>query len=298
MAVDDGSADGPLRDVARAKINLTLGVLGRRPDGYHELDSLVAFAGGDASDVVALAPGGPLRLEVSGAGAAALTEAAPNLVIRAAEAALRGCEALSVGTFRLEKRLPIAAGLGGGSADAAAALRLIRRLNPSLAGRLDWPAIAATVGADVPVCLGSRAAMMRGIGERVAELPQLPEMWVVLANPGVALATAAVFKDLASRPVEPQPSLRDVPRFASRDDLIRYVRAGRNDLEATAEKICPAIGRVRAVLEQLPGAILARMSGSGPTVFALFADGSEAGEGARRLRREQPGWWVEAAPLF
>jgi 4-diphosphocytidyl-2-C-methyl-D-erythritol kinase len=286
----------PLAEPARAKVNLTLRVLGRRPDGYHELESLVVFAGSRAADLLTLAPGGPLSLDISGPGAGVLTDPRANLVVRAAEAALRACPRLTVGAFRLEKHLPTAAGLGGGSADAAAALRLIRRANPEEAASIDWLALAASTGADVPVCMESRAALMAGLGERVVPLTRLPPVWAVLANPGVPLETRAVFKALGAPRLEAasEPAL---PRFTGIADLIANLRDRPNDLEATAERLCPPVTEVREALARLDGARLARMSGSGPTCFALFATAAEAEAGALALRSAEPHWWVEAAPL-
>lgn len=287
-----------LEELAPAKINLCLHILGRRSDGYHELESLVAFASAPAADQVTLEPGEPLRLEIDGPGAGALAGETANLVQRAAEAAKRACPPLTLGTFRLAKRLPIAAGLGGGSADAAAALRLIRRANPQHAAEVDWMGIAASIGADVPVCLASRASLMTGRGEIVEPVAALPPVWAVLANPGVPLATGPVFKALGAPPYDATRP-RDVfrPSLATPDDLIGALAMRPNDLEASAARLCPAIIEVRSALLQLDGVRLARMSGSGPTCFALFATPDVAQAGARALRRDHPGWWVEAARL-
>lgn len=289
----------PLSETASAKINLTLKVLGRRPDGYHELDSLVAFAGPPAADRLSLEPGGQLTLEIVGSGASALSseDVGSNLVVRAAEAARRICPDLRLGAFRLEKNLPVAAGIGGGSSDSAAALRLIRRLNPDHESAIDWHAVAASIGADVPVCLLGRFARMTGLGEHLAPLSPLPPVWAVLANPRVPLSTAPVFKALGAAPLRARPETSPPPQFHELDDLIDYLGARSNDLEAAAIPICPEVGRVRARLGSLDGMLLSRMSGSGPTCFALFATHAAAEAGARELRAVEPGWWTEAARL-
>jgi len=282
---------------APAKVNLTLGVLGRRPDGYHELESLVAFAG--IADVVTLVPGGRFGLEIAGPGATSLAGDGPNLIERAALAALKRAPDLTTGTFRLEKHLPVAAGIGGGSADAAAALRLIRRANPAIADRIDWQALAASIGADVPVCMASRASMMSGLGEQVFELPALPPLWIVLANPGIALATASVFASLGAGPLAAPPlAPRSRPACdAGLEGFIAWLRDRPNDLEPAAGRLCADVTSVRDALAGLDGARLARMSGSGPTCFALFASAAEADAGAECLAAAHPGWWVRSAPL-
>ncbi|MEZ5818553.1 MAG: 4-(cytidine 5'-diphospho)-2-C-methyl-D-erythritol kinase [Hyphomicrobiaceae bacterium] len=291
-----------LSELAPAKINLTLRVLGRRPDGYHELESLVVFADECASDRLDFQPGGPFRLALSGSGAEFLSGEAStsNLVARAVEAARRVAPEVGCGLFRLEKRLPVAAGIGGGSADAAAALRLVRRAG---AGRLDdirWSEIASMIGADVPVCLASRAAAMSGLGERVSLLSQFPRLWAVLANPRVPLSTGQVFAELdaemlpaADEAATPQP----VPQFSDLDELLRYVVGQPNDLEAAAMRLCAAIGEVQSALASLDGALVVRMSGSGPTCFALFADQEAAADGARKLAQRRPDWWIVATTL-
>ena len=287
-----------LAEAAPAKLNLTLHVTGRRADGYHELESLVAFTA--LGDRLSATPARSFSLEIAGPFAGGLDAGPANLVLRAATALARqrapsdgrrgaGKESLPPGlALRLEKVLPVAAGIGGGSADAAAALRLAARL---------WqvpvpPDLAAGLGADVPVCLSApRPQLMRGIGERVAPAPPLPEAWVVLVNPRVALPTAQVFAAL-ERPGGPGPDVpRGWPDFAA---LRAWLRAGRNDLEAPSRSLCPAIG---AVLEALAPAPVARMSGSGATCFALHPGEAAAQAQAAALRRAHPDWWVAVTPL-
>lgn len=291
-----------LVESAPAKINLTLIVHGRRPDRYHEIESLVVFAGAPASDVVTLEPGDDFRLEVSGAWAEILAAEGDqsNLVARAIAAALREAPNLRTGTFRLEKRLPIAAGIGGGSADAAAALRLLRLTNQNSECEIDWLKLAASIGADVPVCLGSRASMMRGVGEQVVAVPSLPRLWAVLANPRIPLATGDVFKALRAGPlpaVTMSPLETALPALVDMPGLLAHLAEHGNDLEAVVCAMCPEVAELRAQLADLDEALLARMSGSGPTCFALFASLEAAERGAQRLTSLRPGWWIVATPL-
>lgn len=272
-------------EFAPAKINLTLHVTGRRADGYHLLDSLVVFAGvGDR--VSAVLDSEPL-LAVTGPMAAGLTGEGDNLVLRAARA--MGVAA----RIGLEKVLPVSSGIGGGSADAAATLRLLARLS----GRaLPDAATVLAMGADVPVCLAGRAVRMTGIGEGLAAVPALPEAWLVLVNPGVAVSTPAVFKSLARADNAPMP--RDVPRLRGAAELAAFVRMQRNDLEAAATVLQPVIGRVKAALTAQAGCLMARMSGSGATCFGLFADPFSANAAARAIQQAEPAWWVADAPML
>lgn len=266
-------------EFAPAKINLCLHVTGRRPDGYHLLDSLVVFA--DVGDVVRIAPGGGLT--ITGPQAGALGAGADNLCLRAAHLARLQ------GAITLEKHLPVAAGLGGGSADAAAVLRLAARLG------LAPPSEAAilALGADVPVCLNARSVRMRGIGEDLAPLV-LPQAWVVLVNPGLALATGAIFSGLAAHENAPLP---DIPPLADVVALAGFLAMQRNDLEAPAITLAPVIGEALAALGAMPGCLLARMSGSGACSFGLFAGEAGAKAAAAALAGARPGWWVRAASL-
>jgi len=285
-----------LSRLAPAKINLFLHVTGRRPAqgpqaGYHEIESLVVFAQDtDACDRIAVAPADTLHLDIGGPQAAALTDTRDdNLVLRAARQlqAMNGKNA----AITLTKTLPIASGIGGGSADAAATLHALRALwqievDDDTLGR-----IAAQLGADVPVCLFGRAAMMTGIGEQIMALPALPPFWLVLANPGVALATQDVFAALAGQFGPPMPLER---RPDSAADLAILLRARRNDLEAPARFLAPEIDPVLAALKAQNGCLLARLSGSGATCFGLFAAKRDADFAARNLSRAYPKWWVAA----
>lgn len=272
-----------LIELAPAKVNLFLHVTGRRADGYHLLDSLAVFAG--VGDVLRGEVAAGLNLEVQGPFAAGLSGEPDNLVLRAARA-LSGRGARLV----LEKNLPVASGIGGGSADAAAALRLLCRLW-QLAPP-DLPGIALALGADVPVCLVRRPSRMGGVGERLDAAPRLPRCGLVLVNPGVAVATADVFRARRgdwSAPAELPRAWPDVAAMAS--DL----RELRNDLEPPAIALRPVIGEVIGALAAVPGCRLARMSGSGATCFGLFDDPVLASEAAMRLRR--PRWWTWGGPL-
>lgn len=270
---------------APAKLNLTLHVTGRRADGYHLLDSLVTFA--DVGDVLTAAPAAALSLAVTGPMAAGCPGGEDNLVWRAA----RALDPAAGARLTLDKQLPAAVGLGGGSSDAAAALRALARLwgRPCPA-----PPDALHLGADVPVCLAARTVRMGGIGEVLAPARALPPAWVVLVNPGVGVPTAAVFAALARRDNPPMP--RELPRLADAAALAAFLRAMRNDLEAPAASLAPAIDAARAALVARPGCLLARMSGSGATVFGLFTDPVAASAAAAALAR--PGWWVRDAALL
>jgi 4-diphosphocytidyl-2-C-methyl-D-erythritol kinase len=259
-------------------------VLGRRADGYHLLDSLVVFA--EVGDVLRAEPAAALTLDVTGPFAAALRGEADNLVLRAARMLAEAAGIAPRVQLVLEKRLPVASGIGGGSADAAATLRLLARVWGLAPTPLE---LALRLGADVPVCLVGRPARMRGVGEALAPAPPLPPgLGLVLVNPGVAVSTPAVFRARTgafSTPLDlPQSGWADAAALAG--DLRRM----NNDLEAPALALEPAIGEVLAVLRGLPGTLLARMSGSGATCFALFATVAEARDATALLAR--PGWWV------
>jgi 4-diphosphocytidyl-2-C-methyl-D-erythritol kinase len=281
-----GLAEAPVRlaEPAPAKVNLTLHVTGRRADGYHLLDSLVVFP--RIGDTVAALPAEGLSLAIDGPFAAGLA-AADNLVLRAARLMVRRGRGAAV---TLTKRLPVAAGLGGGSSDAAAALRLLARLwgvpTPSMGELL-------SLGADVPVCLAARATRMSGIGEAQAPAA-LPACWLVLCNPGVPLATGAVFARLASAGNPPRPP---IPRLADALALAGFLAPLRNDLETPALALAPAIGAALAALAAAPDCLLARMSGSGATCFGLFAAAGPAEAAAARIHAAEPDWWVAAAPV-
>lgn len=269
----------PTEAIAPAKINLTLHVTGQRADGYHLLDSYVVFA--DFGDRVRVSRAAVMSLRVTGPRAAGVPADARNLCWRAAEAF---GEPVAI---TLEKHLPAAAGIGGGSSDAAAVLRAME----ALFGR-PFDGDGAALGADVPVCLLGHAARMSGIGETVLPLSQ-PPMPAVLVNPGVALSTPEVFRALACKD---NPAMEDWPLDGRRERLLGWLRAQRNDLEAPALGLQPVIGEVLAAL-RMEGADLARMSGSGATCFGLFETREIARTAAGRLSGAHPGWWVRDCVL-
>jgi 4-diphosphocytidyl-2-C-methyl-D-erythritol kinase len=284
----------PLTENAPAKVNLTLRVVGRRADGYHDIESLVAFA--DLGDRLALAPGGALSLIVRGPRAAQAGEGADNLVLKGSRALAALIPGLVLGAFDLDKNLPVAAGLGGGSADAAAALRLIARANdlPTDDARL-YQAARAT-GADVPVCLDPRPRLMQGIGEVLSAPLGLPALDAVLVNPAVALSTRDVFAGWTAGAKAPPFDLVALQK-ASYSDAVQLLTAQPNDLEAAAIGLAPAVAEVLAALRALPDCRLARMSGSGATCFGLFTSAAGANAAANILTGKHPYWWVRACAL-
>ena len=277
----------PVEELAAAKINLDLWVVGRRADGYHELDSLVVFA--PPCDRLRLRAGGRLTLEVTGPLAGALADEPDNLVLRAARRLAARVGRDPQGRIILDKRIPVAAGLGGGSADAAATLRGLNRLWRLGLSMADLVPLAAELGADVSVCLASRPTRMRGVGDRLEPIEGLPGLALVLVNPGQPVATAAVFAGLAGR-FGPPPELGPPPD--ERGLLLAWLRARANHLEAPARRLLPAIGAVLDALSSQPGCRLARMSGSGATCFGLFDDSDALAPAAARLAQAHPEWWV------
>jgi len=284
--------------LARPKVNLFLHVLGRRSDGYHTLESLVSFA--ESGDRLDASAGDLLSLSVEGPFAETLAAGQSNLVLSAAQSlqdwARRAEHSVAGANLLLEKNLPVAAGIGGGSADAAATLNALASLWKLDIPRDDLHGIALDLGADVPVCLESRTQMMRGIGEVLQAAPALPPAWLVMVNPMRAVSTAQVF---AALDLADQPDAVSMPdKFQSAADLGAWLSAEtRNDLEAPARVLEPAIDTVLEALSTCDGAHLSRMSGSGATCFGLF-DGQSAAEAARdKVHSESPGWWAEATAL-
>lgn len=282
-----------VKESASAKINLFLHVGERRSDGFHPLQSLAVFTG--AGDVLRAEPAAQLSLAIDGPFAEGLAAEGDNLVLRAARALAAEAGTLAGAALTLTKNLPVASGIGGGSADAAAALRALKAL-----WRLETPEaalaeIAAGLGSDVPVCVPSRAAFMEGRGEILTPVT-VPRLDMLLVNPGVAVPTREVFAALKNRSgaamALPHDGLADAPA------LLQFLRATRNDLEAPARAIQPVIGDVLTRLESLPDVLLARMSGSGATCFALFPDEASCRRGAEQLRQAQPGWWIAPTVAF
>ncbi len=284
-----------LQALAPAKVNLTLRVLKRRPDGAHDLTSLVAFAG--VGDRLALEPGPGLELSVHGPTAAAAGARSDNLVLVAARAAAARIKDLKLGRFDLEKRLPVGAGFGGGSADAGAALRLIAEANgldPEDARLFE---AAKATGADVPVCLSAKARIMSGTGDVLSGPLRLPKLDAVLVYPGVPVATAAVFRafDLGPGGRREKPyKVKDIPR--GRDALVEFIGEEANDLSRAARSIAPVIAAAEEALDEL-GADVVRISGSGSGVFGIFEDEDEAEEVAETIRNDRHGWWAVVTKL-
>lgn len=290
-----------LTERACAKVNLTLHVLGRRADGYHDLESLVAFA--DCADELAFTPGASFSLDVTGPRAADCGDLSDNLVARAARLLAERVGQLKTGAFVLDKHLPAAAGIGGGSADAAATLRLLATANDLAVDDARLVAAAQAAGADVPVCLLSSGCMMRGAGERVTPIP-LPRLPCVLINPGVPVPTRDVFAAIGLKPGDvfapPKGRTNDVawPRAsAPMADWLVAIAKGRNDLEPVAVRIQPVIAEVLSLLREADGCTLARMSGSGATCFGLFDSDASAASAAKELKAVHPVWWIEASSL-
>ena len=278
---------------APAKVNLYLHLIGRRPDGYHLLDSLITFA--DIGDRITAEPATTLSLEITGPEATGLANLGQdNLVLRAARLLADHTGAARGATLLLEKNLPVAAGIGGGSSDAAAVLRLLAALWQLSIGEEALGRLGARLGADLPVCLYGRAAWVSGIGERIEPAPDLPETGILLANPRKELPSDAVF---AARTGPFYEAGRFAPMPSDAAGLARALMARRNDLTDAAIGLVPEITAVLGRLAGLPGALLARMSGSGATCFALFSDRSAAHEARAALAAAEPQWWCAAGGL-
>lgn len=283
-------------EAAPAKVNLALHVIGRRPDGYHELESLVVFV--DVADEVVAHPAKADRLTVSGPFAAAAGGGGNNLVMRAVQAfRARWPDRLPPGLdISLTKNLPVAAGIGGGSADAAAMLRLLASIAEGEFALADLRAVALGLGADVPACLLSQPCEVRGVGEILHPLRDFPATHLVLINPLVPVVTADVFRRLEQRDNAPMPSL---PQPLTRPaQLGLWLAETRNDLEPAAIALVPAIGELLREMRVLDGCALARMSGSGGTVFGLFGSAAQAHQAAHDMREKYPQYWVAAAPVI
>lgn len=282
---------------APAKINLTLHVTGQRPDGYHLLDSMVAFA--DVGDELFIQIGNTLSVTTEGPEAAAVPADMDNLVLKVA----RLFDDMPGASFLLTKNLPVSSGIGGGSADAAAAFRGLMtfwsggEVEPALYDPERTPMAKALLdlGADIPMCVMSQAARITGIGEGISPLAAMPPVDAVLVNPRRAVSTPAVFSAMQSRgnPAMAQP----FPRFAGFNDFVLWLAEQRNDMQGAAIALEPSIATVLEALESAATCRLARMSGSGATCFGLFEHAGAAGDAAARLRADHPDWWVVATTL-
>ena len=282
---------------APAKINLSLHIIARRADGLHDLESLVVFS--RAGDCLFLKPGVPLALSLEGPTASAVGELDDNLVLTAARHFATRFPLAKLGAFHLIKHLPVAAGLGGGSSDAAAALRLLARTNQVPIEDSNLHEAARMTGADVPVCLLRKPRIMRGVGDMLGPFLLLPPLFGLLVNPGVPVETKAVFAQLKLAPGEisrfnGHPEVGESP---SAESLIEILHKGRNDLELAACRLVPLIGDVLAVLTAAPGCRLARMSGSGATCFAIFKDRHSLVRARKVILQAHPAWWVKSGIL-
>ena len=279
---------------ARAKINLTLRVLGRRADGYHLLESLVVFAG--VGDAVTFEPGAPAAVEMSGTYASAI--AGGNLVDTALAALAAADPLLTLGRVMVDKQLPIAAGIGGGSSDAAAVLRAVRRINP--ANGVDWERLAAALGADVSVCLADRSSLVWGVGEHVEPVEGLPRLDAVLVCPQSAAPfgkTKSVFGRLAVGEAVTARRPDPLPAFNGARALIDYMRGVGNDLRTPARVVLPDSAAAEAALSAEAECLYVSLSGAGPASFGLFPDAGSAAAAADRLRARHPQWWIVASTL-
>ncbi|MDA7948463.1 MAG: 4-(cytidine 5'-diphospho)-2-C-methyl-D-erythritol kinase [Hyphomicrobiaceae bacterium] len=284
-----------LKETAPAKVNLTLKVLGRRADGFHQIESLAAFTG--CGDRLELNPGNALGLSIEGPFADKLSGA--NLVVEAARVVGQRCPDVHAGHFRLVKRLPVAAGLGGGSADAAAALRLLHKANETKISSVDMFAAAEQLGSDVSVCLSSRAAVMRGRGEEISPARTMPVLPAVLANPGVELGAGEVYAALDAGPCDDASGMWSdgMVRLQSTGQVGQLIQSIGNDLADAAIGLAPVVGKVRAVLGETEGCLAAEMSGSGPTCFGIYESTDHAQAAARHLAGRYSDWWIVATEL-
>ena len=278
---------------APAKINLYLHVTGRRADGYHELDSWVVFS--SIGDTISVRPSDGVSLDVAGPFAGDVPTTGDNLACRAARSLAEAIDRSDGVAIRLTKTLPVAAGIGGGSADAAAVLRALLRLWGVTPDRALLADVAARIGADVPACVRSDSCFMGGIGDRLVSAPPVTGCPVVLANPGVPVPTASVFRarDGAFSSSDRPSSAPNGPQ-----DLVGLLAQRRNDLSPPAHRLYPPVKAVETALDALPGCLLARMSGSGGTCFAIFDTAASADAGAKTLAARYPKWWVRAGDLL
>ncbi len=278
-------------ELAKAKINLTLEVLGKRRDGYHELNSLVAFA--NCGDSLSLKTQNMQDLIISGPFASGLE--GENLILKAANFITSTYPDVQSGVFSLDKRLPIASGIGGGSADAAAAIRLLSSQISGVSEELDLTAIARELGADIPVCIAQKPVMMTGIGDTLTPIGELAPLHAVLVNPGVPVSTGEIFRRLNASEVSVSDcSSIQIPSLADFDDVLDYMAHHDNDLQAVAEGIEPAVVEVINNIQDQDGCRIARMSGSGATCFGIFENDAQTQRAVSEISRFHEGWWVQS----
>jgi len=294
--VHHSAAPAVIHEQARAKVNLTLHILGKRPDGYHELESLAVFA--DLCDELSFSAAREDTLRLEGPFAGAVD--GENLILKAKRAVAGWLGREIHGDFLLKKNIPVAAGLGGGSSDAAAAIRILLGAYGNSAGVESFIERAASIGADVPVCLYNQAAWMQGLGERITPAAKLPSLPAILVNPRIKVSTADVFRRLGAAPYRPQevrrPLLEDAD-FGDPKKAAALLRQGRNDLEKPAIALEPAVESTLDAIARQEGCLLARLSGSGPTCFGLFPTQEIARTAAEAVARAHPSWWTVAVTL-
>lgn len=287
-----------VRQFAPAKINLTLHVTGRREDGFHLIESFVVFA--DVGDEVEVRSHEGYDIDVSGPFAHLLEHEENNIALDAAISFVKGFRDCLPGVhIDLVKNLPIAAGMGGGSSDAAAVIRALAYLVDINVSRTAAGQLAIGLGADVTVCLDPQASFMSGVGNLVTTLPALPDVYAILVNPNIKMLTGAVFAALAVPGAirRDEVGLKPEHAFSDAVDLTNFVRSCRNDLEPPALRMCPEIIEVQDALLAQGGCLLARMTGSGATCFGLFADKTQAKRGAEAIMEKAPNWWVKPCKL-
>lgn len=283
----------PVVEIAPAKLNLFLEITGKRADGYHELDSLFVFA--SVHDLVSLTPAAHWELSIDGPFSGSLGKERPenNLVVKAAKSLTQLLGLDQAFYIQLTKNLPVAAGIGGGSADAAAALRAVLKFSGEKVPDQNLELLALRLGADVPSCLSSRAQIIRGIGEKKRNLPNFHKLHAVLVNPLTPLSTAEVFNKWP-----PEFSVnQECPMNPDPESWKKFILQRTNCLEATAAQLCPAIDLVLDQLGNRPGCELARMSGSGPSCFGLFPTASTAQTAAADLSQRHQNWWIKPVEL-
>lgn len=272
---------------APAKLNLSLHVCGKRADGYHLLDSLVVFT--QWGDTLSVALSDTLELHQAGPFASHTGSQSDNIVLRAARALQNFANISNGASVWLDKQIPVGAGLGGGSSDAASTLQLLCRLWNVVPPQAELEALAIRLGADVPACLAATPLRMQGVGEQITPVVNLPELWVLLVNAGHSLLTADVYRAYVPHDYIPAPQMPPAPDSAS---LIEYLLACRNDLEPAALSLCPEIAVVLEQIVQNEGCLLARMCGSGATCFGLFTSEEVMQQAAQKMHKQKPGWWI------